>query len=474
MLLRARFLRPTIIGFAVAISAIAALAQSNAPVAALAPVTDSEGEAFGRQLERHFAAGDKGFYARAFNPNTVFDRAIAGHTAAPAELESYRADFKKQFNDFLFDRINQVGSLKFLRLKRARGESRLLCRIISTGKGLDYLEICVERGARGGLRLADSFDVLSGDSLSETFSRTHFAPLALKDKSLQQKLFRTRADLLTFYPEWSEMLSLNAQAKHKQALPIYHKLPASLQVERFILLDYIQEASDTDEDAYLEALDLWRRSYPNDPGTEILGIDEFMFRKKYAKALDCVDRLDKSIGGDAHLDYLRAEFFERLGDYDKSREAAQRVINREPQLLEPYFFLLASYSRKHQYPAGINILNRLWRASNLPKDKLVEIVEGGKDYSLLVKSAEYRKWRGTPTSQPASTVASTGKPPAASPPALKLQSIFYQPNRPGATLSGQFVLVGDKIKGHKVLAIDQQSVTLQCPDGQKQILTLNQ
>jgi hypothetical protein len=115
----------------------------------------------------------------------------------------------------------------------------------------------------------------------------------------------------------------------------------------------------------------------------------------------------------------------------------------------------------------------LWSASNLPKDKLIEIVEAGKDYSLLIKSPEYRKWRGA-AAQPAAAIANSGKPEAASPLDLKLQSIFYQPNRPGATLSGQFVLIGDKVKGRKVLAIDQSSVTLEYPDGKKQVLTLSQ
>src|SRR5262249_16083995 len=150
------------------------------------------------------------------------------------------------------------------------------------------------------------------------------------------------------------------------------------------------------------------------------------------------------------LDYLRAEFYERLGDTEKSRQAANRVINREPELLEPYFFLLASLTRKHEFPAGISVLNRLWSASNLPKEKVIEIVEATKDYAALVKSYEYRKWRGVPVTGSNKAVAATDTPGTAAQSGLKLQSIFYSPKRPGATLNGQFVLVGDKLKGHKV------------------------
>ena len=453
------------------------LVSAIAPRPALAessgiPLTEPECETFGRQLERHFAAGDKGYYVRSVDSDSVFEKLIAAHPAAAAELEPQRAEFKKEFNDFLFAKMNQAGSLKFLRIKRVRGEPRVLCRVLATGKGLDYLEITLERGDRGGPRVADALDLLTGETVSESFTRAYFAPLAVQNKTLREQLFRRQGDLIKFYPEWSEMAKLNAQGKHKQVLPLFNKLPAALQVEKFILLEKLHAASGTDEDAYLDALEFWSRSYPNDAGTEILAIDGFMFRKKYAKALECVDRLDKLIGGDAHLDYLRAEFYERLGDTEKSRQAANRVINREPELLEPYFFLLASLTRKHQFPAGISVLNRLWSASNLPKDKVIEIVEATTDYAPLVKSQEYRKWRAVPVAGTARTVAGADKSGTNAQPALKLQSIFYQPKRPGATLNGQFVLVGDKLKGHKVLAIDQKSVTLENPDGKKQVLTL--
>jgi tetratricopeptide (TPR) repeat protein len=435
------------------------------------PLTEPECETFGRQLERHFAAGDKGYYVRSFDADRVLDKLIASHPAAAAELEPQRAEFKKQFNDFLFAKMNQTGSLKFLRVKRVRGEPRVLCRVLASEKGLDYLEITLERGSRGGPRVADAFDLLTGETVSESFSRAFFVPLAVQDKTLQQELFHGQSDLTKFYPEWSQLAKLNAQGKHQQVLSLFNKLPASLQTEKFILLEKVHAASDTNEEAYLEALELWARSYPNDAGTEILAIDGFMFRKKYGKALECVERLDKLVGGDAHLDYLRAEFYERLGDTEKSRQAANRVINREPELLEPYFFLLASLSRKHQFPSGVSVLNRLWSASNLPKAMVIQIVEAGKDYAPLVKSDEYRKWRGAPVAGTVRTVAATDKSGTAQA-NLKLQSIFYQPTRPGATLNGQFVMVGDKLKGHKVLAIDQKSVTVENPDGKKQVLTL--
>src|SRR5262249_14260786 len=148
---------------------------------------------------------------------------IAAHPAAAIELESHRAEFKKQFNDFLFSKMNQAGGLKFLRVKRVRGELRAVCRVLATGKGLDYLEVTLERGARGVHRVADALDLLTGETVSQTFSRGYFTPLALHNKVLQEELFRGQGDLIKFYPEWSQMAKLNTEGKHKEVLPLFSK-----------------------------------------------------------------------------------------------------------------------------------------------------------------------------------------------------------------------------------------------------------
>ena len=54
----------------------------------------------------------------------------------------------------------------------------------------------------------------------------------------------------------------------------------------------------------------------------------------------------------------------------------------------------------------------------------------------------------------------TARPEPPKPAPLKLQSIIYNPSRPSAMVSGKFVLVGDKVQGFRVTAIDQETVTL--------------
>ena len=61
------------------------------------------------------------------------------------------------------------------------------------------------------------------------------------------------------------------------------------------------------------------------------------------------------------------------------------------------------------------------------------------------------------------------EPPKPAP--LKLQSIMFNPSRPSAVVSGKFLLVGDKVQGFRVTAIEQEMVTL-VGNGQTNVLSL--
>jgi len=56
------------------------------------------------------------------------------------------------------------------------------------------------------------------------------------------------------------------------------------------------------------------------------------------------------------------------------------------------------------------------------------------------------------------------------PTVLRLQSIIYG-SRPSAMIGGKFLFVGDSIQGHKVIAIDKETVTL-VGEGQTNVLSL--
>jgi hypothetical protein len=75
----------------------------------------------------------------------------------------------------------------------------------------------------------------------------------------------------------------------------------------------------------------------------------------------------------------------------------------------------------------------------------------------------------TITNEPATEPAVVFVNPKPAP--LRLQSIIYNPSRPSAMIGGKFLFLGDSIQGFRLIAIDQETVTL-AGNGQTNVLRL--
>lgn len=453
-------------------------AQTPPKPTANTPITDRESEAFGRQLENRFAAGDKTLFTRSVDLEGMLSRLVNGSNAIAAEVPTRSADFRNQFDTAMNARWSKLQSLKFVRLKPMTNEHRLLLRWMPVSGCCGYLEPVLGRDSTGRLRIKDAFDYSSGENMSQTFGRVYLLPYASKQRNLLDRLFPDEPEAMKWYNQWGQMTLLNAQGRFKDVLALYARLPSGVQKQKSVLLNQIEAASHIDEKACVNALELWRRAYPNDPATDLRAMNAFMQRKYFAKALDAAERLDKAIGGDAYLDYTRAELLLKLGEPAKANEAADRAIESEPDLVEPYFLKLSCLVHDRQNAAAIALLDRLRAAASLPREDLAKIVEAEKGYARLIASQEYRNWRTGAAANIAATQPVSvppNKPAGGKPakPGLKLQAIFYNPARPGATIGGAFVMVGDGVQGNKVVSIDPRSVTLLRPDGLKVVLFLN-
>ena len=68
--------------------------------------------------------------------------------------------------------------------------------------------------------------------------------------------------------------------------------------------------------------------YPTDPGLDLLSITYYTDKKDFARARECVDRLETAVGGDPYLDVTRAAINRAAGKYEEARRLA-RMRHRE-------------------------------------------------------------------------------------------------------------------------------------------------
>jgi predicted Zn-dependent protease len=106
-----------------------------------------------------------------------------------------------------------------------------------------------------------------------------------------------------------------------------------------VLVAYVAASAYLGEAQYQSAIDALRRAYPNDASLDLMLLDGYFMKKRYDEALQAVDRIDRSLGGDPYLDVMRANMLLAKGDVDGAYRFATRAVEREPSLSEAQLVL---------------------------------------------------------------------------------------------------------------------------------------
>lgn len=457
-----RRLGPLLLSFTVVLAAPGRLGAATA-------LTAAECEAFGRDIEKHSAQGDFAFLFDAYDWNAILERAIPPKMLSAADYAEFQHGLRKSQEERAALQARAYVAIKFLRAKPVGREMRALCRFEHSNSGFTHQELILEHRRDGRPGVADSYLYYSGEKLSDTIRHAVMPILAEKDKSVLERMFSDTPDLLKSAPVWNQLVRLSLQGRSKEVLSVYNRLPPSVQKEKFMLIYRLKAAQAVDDKEYLAAMDLWRRTYPNDPSLDVITLDAHILRKEYPQALECINRLDKALGGDPYLELQRAYLYTLMNDGPKARAAAQRCLEAEPSRLDAGMLVLSSLAQEHQDDECIAWLDKMQSTGGHSKEQLIERIETSEKLGQFSISEAYRKWRG-PRSRPSQLVIDKSQNGVTPSRGLKLQSVVFAGSGSSATINGRYLVVGDSIGEYKVLAIDAESVTLQSESGEKKVL----
>jgi tetratricopeptide (TPR) repeat protein len=352
------------------------------------PVTPAESDAFGRQLEKHFNHNDRMFYVNAFDSEGLMKKAL------PEELHNdpVMADFQTGFRRGLELQLQLPKSIKFLRTTEMDGQPCVLMRVLTTNGAVNYLDLFVEHGAGGGISINDMYVYMTAEKLSDTTRRLIIPLVQEKNKSLLDRAFGETPDLIKYGPQWQNLIYLVQKGRYQEALDVYDQLPETLKQQKFILVQELRAAQNVNQADYLATLRLWRKTYPNDASLDLLSIDYFLLLKQYDRALECVERLDKALGGDPYQDFNRAAIYSLLKDETNAEKFAVQAFTREPDLSRAGIFAVNLMRDRHDYSACVQMLERMQSLGGYSMTSLDRALRTSPANAGLLQSDAYQKW----------------------------------------------------------------------------------
>ncbi len=261
--------------------------------------------------------------------------------------------FVKQFNfgELIIEQKNE-GSYEFIRAYEDKNnEFHLLFRVFN--QGINYHNYLV-KNINGELKIIDMYSYMSGENLSETY-KTYY-----KSILYGSNLFNNDIGELNIYKDVEKLNTirdLNAEGNFKKSHEIYKTISSSSKTFKSFKLVNILTSSYLSDELYLEAISDYEQKFPNDPSLYLISLDGLILKKEFDKTLNYIDKLDKAIGGDPFLNFLRGNIYYFKKDYDSALGKFAITSLEYPEFIDAYESSLMIYLERDQRDKIIEILD---------------------------------------------------------------------------------------------------------------------
>jgi hypothetical protein len=377
-------------------SARAQAPSATKPTAANQPavVQPSEDECvqFARSMEATVKQGDLKAFDRLVDWNALLNRATDSLGFSPQNragfhrgvLDSVTSD--KGLAAQITGQVARGGSYKFLRVRERNGQPTVLLRLVSDA-GLNYHEWLLTK-VGGNVLASDIYIYISGELLSDTLRRSALPVAKELSKTFIERLTVAESEYVKNFDQLAKMMEQVQTGNHAEALETYARLPEVLRREKGALLARYQAAANIGEAELLKVVEDFRGYYPDDVCMDFLLIDYHVLRQEHDQALAAMDRLDASVGGDPHLNLLRADTVYRQGDKAKAFDLVREANAADPDAIEPYWSLLGLTVLEKDHDKTLAALNRIESRFGVDLSGVAQAPE----YEEFRKSSQGQEW----------------------------------------------------------------------------------
>jgi tetratricopeptide (TPR) repeat protein len=366
--------------------------------AAAKPVTVEEAQTWAKELARAMRVEDVDAFNRLTDWDAIIDKATTLPENSP-QLEQVRSGFgrglkqatvspKSGFGRAIMTAIEGAGDYRPLRIHRVNDQLCVLFRLVSSNGALNYHDWVLGRSKAGAVVATDCYVFLAGELYSDTLRRS-FLPLAHKSAGVSiENLSGPEKDFVAHFNKFVLMSRYTGERNWRLALNTYKELPSSVQESKPAMTMRLLATQATSEAEYLATIDDFRKHYPNDAMIDLISIDGYILRKAFDKAMEGIDRVDKSVGGDPYLKVLRGNVLLREHKLDAARDVVQKALTEDPNLLRAYYAMIDISLAQHDYAETVKWLKKA-ESLGVTFGNLTAISA----FDQFVKSPEYKAWK---------------------------------------------------------------------------------
>ena len=226
--------------------------------------------------------------------------------------------------------VAQGDRYRLLHVHRHGDEQRALFRTTTANGGFDYLDFILLRDADGKVHAGDFYDYVNGELESEDLHRQVPRIVVQASPDFLWKLPPTDREYVLHQSDVEQMRTLVAARKYREALGVYQAMPEPLKNHKSVLQQRFLACCGLPGQLD-EGLRAYQAASPANPGIDIHLLDYYVLHRQFDDLLACVERLDKELGGDPHLDFTRAFVYLQKGDLAAAKKCAQNAAVAEPE-----------------------------------------------------------------------------------------------------------------------------------------------
>ncbi len=302
-------------------------AISNTDAVDTDDLTVAEARQFAVQWQQAIANQDTAKVKQLVSWSTIVDNALAGlpmrvRRADRNGFAQGSATFLDNFAQLIGQEMDAGGEYQKLRVANRGKRLHVIFRLIGQS-GLNYHDLRLVK-QDGVVRIDSIFFATTGETVSTTLRNT--AAPAFASRNLLGTLSGEAKKSLDEIKQQAQMVRAHTQGDNAEALRLYNAMPDRLKKTRTCMLIRISATDfETDEEAYLNAIEEYLAAFPGSPSIGILLADVGILKMDSDLLKQSRAQITKFCGGDPYFDLTVASGLCTIGDTRSGLELSHGI-----------------------------------------------------------------------------------------------------------------------------------------------------